>query len=104
LTLANQSPSHISCLKQTISNQQQEIQRLSAIIENKTKEFFKLNQDNNKAQNKLENRLSKERQLNQKLRVRIRELEYLLASSNTSTPQLDSHNSNLSPSLDPPRI
>jgi hypothetical protein len=61
LTLANQSPSHISCQKQTISNQQQKIQRLSEIIENKTKEFFKLNQDNHQAQNKLENRLSKER-------------------------------------------
>ena len=102
LTSANQSPNHFHHLDQTIKSQQNEIQRLSETVENKSKEIFKLHQSRLQFQNKLELQLSKTRQLNKQLKIRIRELEYLLASGNSSTPKLDSHNSNLPPSLDPP--
>ena len=102
LTLANHSPNHLQHLQQTISFQKSEIRHLTETIENKSKEFFKLHQSRIQFQNKLELRLSKTRQINRQLRTKVRELEYLLASGNLLSPKLDSHNSNLPPSLDPP--
>lgn len=102
LTLAQQSPNHFRHLEQTISNQKSEIKRLSETIDNKSKEIFKLHQSRLQFQNKFELRLAKTRQINRQLRTRIRELEYLLANNNSSTPKLNSHNSNLPPSLDLP--
>ena len=102
LTLANQSPNHLQHLEQTITHQKYEIRRLTETIENKSKEVFKLHQSRLQFQNDLQLRLTKVRQTNRHLRTRTRELEYLLASGNTSTPKLDSHNSNLPPSLDAP--
>ena len=102
LTLANQSSSHIQHLEQTLSVQRQEISRLSETIENKSTELFKLHQAHHQSQNKLQTRLSKANQQNRQLRTRIRELERLLISGDVPTPKLDSHNSNLPPSLDPP--
>ena len=102
LTLANQSSSHIRHLKQTVSAQHQEIKRLSETIENKSKELFKIHQEHHQSQHKLQTRLSKADQLNRQLQTRIRELERLLISSEVPAPKLDSHNSNLPPSLDAP--
>ena len=102
LTLANQSPNHIQYLQQTIVHQKSEIQRLTETIENKSKEIFKLHQSRLQFQNKFELRLSETRQINRQLRTRIRELEYLLASGSQLPTKLNSHNSNLPPSLDPP--
>lgn len=102
LTLAHQSSSHIRHLEQTVSAQRQEIKRLSEIVENKSTELFKLHQDHRHSQNKLQTRLSKANQYNRQSRIRIRELERLLISGNAATPKLDSHNSNLPPSLDSP--
>ena len=102
LALANQSSSHIRHLEQTVSAQHQEIKRLSKTIENKSSEIFKLHQEHHQSQHRLQLRLSKANQHNRQLRIRIRELEYLLTAGNASTPKLDSHNSNLPPSLDPP--
>ena len=102
LTLANHSPNHLQHLQQTISSQKSEIKCLTETIENKSKEVFKLYQSRLQFQNKFELRLSKTQQINRQLRTRVRELEYLLTSGNQSTPKLDSHNSNLPPSLDSP--
>lgn len=46
--------------------------------------------------------MTKDRELNQQLRTRIRELEQFLESEGNSSTKLDSHNSSLPPSLDPP--
>ena len=100
LTLANQSPNHHQHLEQTISNQKSEIQRLTETIENKSKEIFKLHQEHYYSQDKLQTRLSKANQLNRQLQIRIREMERLLISGDVPTPKLDSHNSNIAPSLD----
>lgn len=102
LTLANQSSNYVKLLEKSISSQQEVIQRLSQTVENKSKEIFKLHQSHHQVQRKLQMRLSKTQKINQQLRTRVRELEYLLASGNSSTPKLNSHNSNLPPSLDPP--
>ena len=102
LTLANQSSSHIQHLERTLSVQRQEISRLGETIENKSTELFKLHQAHHQSQHKLQTRLSKADQLNRQLRIRIRKLERLLLSGDAATPKLDSHNSNLPPSLDPP--
>ena len=103
LTLANQSSSHIRHLEQTISSQKSEIRRLTETSENKSKEVFKLHQEHHHSQDKLQTRLSKANQLNRQLRTRIRELERLLISVEVPpAPKLDSHNSNLPPSLDAP--
>lgn len=102
LTLANQSSSHSLHLEQTIAHQKSEISRLSKTVENKSKEIFKLHQEHHDLQKKLQARLSKADQLNRRLHIRIRELERLLISGDAATPKLDSHNSNLPPSLDPP--
>jgi hypothetical protein len=102
LTLANQSSSHIQHLERIISVQRQEISRLSEIVENKSREIFKLHQAHHHSQDKLQTRLSKANQLNRQLRTRIRELERHLISGDVPTPKLDSHNSNIPPSLDPP--
>ena len=101
LTLANQSPNHLKHLEQTISNQKSEISRLSKTVENKSTEIFKLHQEHHHLQDKLQTRLSKANQHNRQLRTRIRELECLLISGDVPAPKLDSHNSNLPPSLDP---
>jgi transposase len=84
LTLANQSPNHFQHLERTISNQQEEIKRLSQTVDNKSKELFELYQ------------------FNQRLQLKIRELEQTLASDSPSLVRKDSHNSNLPPSLDLP--
>ena len=102
LTLANQSPNHLRHLEQTISSQKSEIKHLTDIIENKSKEIFKLHQSRIQFQNDLQLRVTEVRQTNRHLRTRIRELEYLLASGSQLPTKLDSHNSNLPPSLDPP--
>ena len=102
LTLANQSPKHLQHLEQTIAHQKSEIRRLTETIENKTKEIFKLHQSRLQFQNDLQLRLTEVRRTNRQLRTRIRELEYLLTAGDASAPKLDSHNSNLPPSLDPP--
>ena len=102
LTLANQSSLHIQHLEQTVSVQRQEIGRLNEAIGNKSNDLFKLHQERHQSQNKLQTRLSKANQLNRQLRIRIRELERLLISGDVPAPALDSHNSNLPPSLDPP--
>ena len=103
LTLANHSSSHVHHLEQTVYAQRQEICRLNEIIENKSKEVFKLHQEHHDSQDKLQLQLSKADQLNRQLRSRIRELEGLLISGDvTPAPKLDSHNSNLPPSLDAP--
>jgi hypothetical protein len=75
---------------------------LSKTVENKSKEIFKLHRTHHHLQDKLQIRLSKANQLNRQMRTRIRELERLLISGDVPTPALDSHNSNLPPSLDPP--
>lgn len=82
LTLANQSPNHLQHLEQTISNQQEEIKKLSQTVDNKSREFFEVHQ------------------LNRLLQLKIRELERALASDSPSSVRKDSHNSNLPPSLD----
>lgn len=102
LTLAHQSPNHLQHLEQTIAHQKSEIQRLTETIENKSKEVFKLHQEHHHSQDKLQTRLSNAVQLNRQLSTRIRELERLLISGDVLAPALDSHNSNLPPSLDPP--
>ena len=102
LTLANQSPKHLQHLEQTIAHQKSEIRRLTETIENKTKEIFKLHQSRLQFQNDLQLRLTEVRRTNRQLRTRIRELEYLLTAGDASAPKIDSHNSNLPPSLDPP--
>lgn len=102
LTLANQSPKHLQHLEQTVAHQKYEIRRLTETIDHKTKEIFKLHQSRLQFQNDLQLRLIKVRRTNRHLRTRIRELEYLLAAGDTCAPKLDSHNSNLPPSLDPP--
>lgn len=102
LTLSQQSPSHITHLQQTIAAQQDEIRRLNETIENKSKELITLNQSHHQLQQKLQIRLTKAQKINRQLRTRIRELEYLLTSDNSSSPKIDSHNSNLPPSLDLP--
>ena len=102
LTLANQSSSHIQYLEQTVSAQHQQIKHLSKTIENESGELFKLHQVHHQSQNKLQTRLSKANQHNRQLRIRIRELERLLIAGDVPAPILDSHNSNLPPSLDAP--
>ena len=102
LTLANQSSAHIRHLERTVSTQRQEISRLSKSIENKSKEIFKLHQSHHQSEHRLQLRLSKANQHNRQLRTRIRELERLLISGDVPVTKLDSHNSNLPPSLDPP--
>lgn len=102
LSLSQQSPAHTIHLQQTIAAQQDEIQRLSDIIENKSRQIFKLHQSQIEFKNKLELRLSKTQKINRQLRIRIGELEYLLTTDNSLTPKLDSHNSNLPPSLNLP--
>ena len=102
LTLAHQSPNHLQHLQRTIAHQKTEIGRLTETIENKSKEIFKLHQSRLQFQNDLQLRVTEVRRTNRQLHTRVRELEYLLASGNQSAPQLDSHNSNLPPSLDPP--
>jgi transposase len=102
LTLANQSPNHLQHLEQTIAHQKYEIRRLTETIDHKTEEIFKLHQSRLQFQNDLQLRLTEVRRTNRHLRTRIRELEYLLAAGDASAPKLDSHNSNLPPSLDAP--
>jgi hypothetical protein len=102
LTLANQSPNHLQHLEQTIAHQKYEIRRLTETIDYKTEEIFKLHQSRLQFHNDLQLRLTEVRRINRHLRTRIRELEYLLAAGDASAPKLDSHNSNLPPSLDPP--
>jgi transposase len=84
LTLANKSPNHLNHLEQTIKTQRREIKRLSVTIANKSKELFEVHQ------------------FNQRLQLKIRELEQTLASESSSIIKKDSHNSNLPPSLDLP--
>jgi hypothetical protein len=83
-TLANQSPSHLQHLEQTSIAERQEIQRLSTTIDNKSKKLFEVHQ------------------FNQRLQLKIRELEQALASDSPSFVRKDSHNSNLPPSFDLP--
>lgn len=84
LTLANTSPNHVKHLEQTIKTQRQEIRRLSETIANKSKELFEIHQ------------------FNQRLQLKIRELEQVLVSDEPITIKLDSHNSSLPPSSDLP--
>ncbi len=102
LTLANQSSSYTRHLEQTVSAQRQEISRLNVAVEHKSSKIFKLHQAHHQSQNKLQALLSKANQMNRQLRNRIRELERLLIAGDMPAPQLDSHNSNLPPSLDSP--
>lgn len=83
LTYSPHFSANISHLQSTIANQQAEIQRLSQTIDNKSKELFEIHQ------------------FNQRLQLKIRELEQVLASDSPSVRK-DSHNSNLPPSLDLP--
>lgn len=84
LILVTQSPNHFQHLERTISHQQEEIKRLSQTVDNKSKELFELYQ------------------FNQRLQLKIRELELTLATDSPSLVRKDSHNSNLPPSLDLP--
>ncbi len=120
LTLAQQSPFHTSQLQKTVIAQRNEIIRLSQVIEDKSELLFKFRQVVFQSQNKLKLQLAKaeklnrrleakfqlhlsnSKQLNSKLQARIRESEKLLESDRHSAPKLDSHNSGLPPSLDPP--
>lgn len=84
LTLANTSPNHFQHLEQTIKSQQLEIQRLNKTVANKSKELFEVHQ------------------FNQRLQLKIRELEQALVSDEPITIKLDSHNSSLPPSSELP--
>lgn len=102
LTLSNSSPLHFDHLQRTILSQRNEIKRLNQTLENKSKELLKTHQVNHQAQVKLQLRLSKAQLLNKQLQARICELEKALESDEIAMPELDSHNSNLPPSLDLP--
>lgn len=84
LTLSLTSQSHITRLKSTILAQQDEIKHLSQSLESKSNQLFAA------------------QQLNYQLQIRLRELEKSLETDETATTKLDSHNSNLPPSLDLP--
>ncbi|HRH40537.1 MAG TPA: IS66 family transposase [Pyrinomonadaceae bacterium] len=123
LTFANQTPSHFQYLEQTISNQRQEIKRLTETIDNKSKQLFKLYQTNHQLQiqlqlriaptqpfinrletqiEKLQLQLSSANQFNLQLQTKISELEKTLEFDTIPSIKLDSHNSSLPPSLDMP--
>ena len=123
LTLSCSSKHHDNYLRQTINIQKAEIERLHGKIENKSQQLLDSQRSNHQLWKagefhqkekgdlnrrwqhkfgKLENRLTDARQLNQQLEAKIWELEKCLESDTAPPVKLDSHNSSLPPSLDPP--
>lgn len=89
---------HSSQLQRTVIAQTDEIRRLSQSLENKSKQLLESHQSNHQ----LKLRISKSNQLNDQLKTRIRELERCLECDEIPATKIDSHNSNLPPSLDLP--
>lgn len=123
LTLSCSSKHHDKYLRQTITIQKAEIERLHGKIELKSQQLLDSQRSNLKLQkecqlysakednlnhrwqrklDKLHNRLTDAWQFNQQLKAKIRELEKCLESDTKPPVKLDSHNSSLPPSLDPP--
>jgi len=97
LTLTQSSKHRDNYLSQTINIQKSEIERLSRTLENKSQQLLDSHRDNHQLQLQIE----KTKEYEHQLKARIRALEMCL-ETDSSPPKLDSHNSNLPPSLDPP--
>ena len=100
LTLLNFSSLHFDHLQRIVLSQQNENKCLSQTLKNKSKELVKTYQISHRAQVKLKRNLSKAQLLNEQLQTKIRELEKAMEADKLASPKLDSHNSNLPPSLD----
>lgn len=98
LTLAQSSDAHTLCLERTIESQKIEFARLNQIIENKSQQILDAHRDNHQLRLQLE----KTKEYEAQLKLKIRELETCLESDVASPAKLDSHNSSLPPSFDPP--
>lgn len=123
LTLAQSPDRHMICLERTVESQRIEIKRLDQVLQNKSRQLLDLQRSNHHLRkasqfhqkekdnlnrrwqhkiDQIQNRLTDVRQINQQLRAKIRELEKYLESDAALPVKLDSHNSSLPPSLDPP--
>ena len=89
---------HSSRLQLTVSSQSDEIKRLRHTLDNKSNQLL----ESQRSGHQLQIRLLAARQHNHQLQSRIRELEKALEADDFPAPKLDSHNSNLPPSLDLP--
>lgn len=98
LTLSQSSKLHDNYLSQTINIQKGEIERLTRTLENKSQPLLEAYRHNHQLQLQLE----KAREDENQLKTKIRELETCLESDTAPPTKLDSHNSNLPPSLDAP--
>lgn len=97
LTLARNSNFHTLCLERTVETQTNEIRRLKRTLVNKSQQLLKCH----RLTHQLQIQIEKAEQYEQQLKTRIRELT-CLESDTEPSPKLDSHNSSLPPSLDPP--
>ena len=102
LTLAQNSSFHLICLERTVESQKSELQRLSQTLENKSAQLLSAQRTNLRAQKEFQTQFAAAQELNHHLQTRIRELEKCLESDSAPRAKLDSHNSSLPPSLDPP--
>ena len=123
LTLAQSPNRHLISLERTVEAQRNEIKRLNQVLENKSEQLLdsqrashRLRQASRSHQkeqdeldrrwkhkvDRLESRLTSVQQSNRQLQTKIRELERCLESDAAPPVRLDSHNSSLPPSLDPP--